>query len=69
MLLTLINEILDISKAEAGKLTVERAEYDTLTMLREIRLLVIQKAEEKGLELVKQGVTTPEELLRIAYYA
>lgn len=51
MLLTLINEILDISKAEAGKLTVERAEYDTLTMLREIRLLVIQKAEEKGLEL------------------
>ena len=23
----------------------------------------------KGLELVKQGVTTPEELLRIAYYA
>ena len=51
MLLTLINEILDISKAEAGKLTIERAEYDTLTMLREIRLLVIQKAEEKGLEL------------------
>jgi len=23
----------------------------------------------EGLELVKQGVTTPEELLRIAYYA
>lgn len=51
MLLTLINEILDISKAESGKLTVENAEYDVLTMLREIRLLVVQKAEEKGLQL------------------
>lgn len=51
MLLTLINEILDISKAESGMLTVERAEYDTLTLFREIRLLVVQKAEEKGLEL------------------
>ena len=52
MLLTLINEILDISRAESGKLTVENTEYDTLTLLREIRLLVAQKAEEKGLELV-----------------
>lgn len=51
MLLTLINEILDISKAESGKLTIEQVEYDTLTLLREIRLLVVQKAEEKGLEL------------------
>lgn len=51
MLLTLINEILDISKAESGMLTVERTEYDTLTLFREIRLLVVQKAEEKGLEL------------------
>lgn len=29
----------------------------------------MRSLKEKGLELVKQGVTTPEELLRIAYYA
>ena len=29
----------------------------------------MRSLKEKGLKLVKQGVTTPEELLRIAYYA
>ena len=29
----------------------------------------MRSLKEKGLELVKQGVTTPEELLRFAYYA
>lgn len=50
-LLTLINDILDLSKAESGKMTIEAEEYDTLAMLRDIRLLTSQKAEEKGLEL------------------
>ena len=29
----------------------------------------MKSLREKGLELVREGVTTPEELLRIAYYA
>ena len=50
-LLTLINDILDISRAESGKLTIENREYDTMELLRDIRLLTVQKAEERGLDM------------------
>ncbi len=50
-LLTLINDILDISRAESGKLTIESREYDTMELLRDIRLLTVQKAEERGLDM------------------
>lgn len=50
-LLTLVNDILDISRAESGKLTIEKEEYDTLELLRDVRLLTVQKAEERGLDM------------------
>lgn len=50
-LLTLINDILDISRAESGKLVIEHEEYNIMELLRDIRLLTVQKAEERGLEL------------------
>lgn len=50
-LLTLINDILDISRAESGKLTIDSREYDTMELLRDIRLLTVQKAEERGLAM------------------
>ena len=46
------------------------AQYDDIKdMTQKITQIVADDLKEKGLELVKQGVTTPEELLRIAYYA
>lgn len=50
-LLTLINDVLDISRAESGKMLIEKEEYDTLELLRDVRLLTVQKAEERGLEM------------------
>lgn len=58
-LLTLVNDILDISRAESGKLTFEEREYSTMDLLRDIRLLTVQKAEERGLDLI---ITTSREL-------
>ncbi|MBL8492000.1 MAG: response regulator [Rhodocyclaceae bacterium] len=61
-LLAVINDILDISKIEAGKLTLERADFDLAAMLARICALVAEKAQAKGLELVVDTDALPEVL-------
>jgi signal transduction histidine kinase/DNA-binding response OmpR family regulator/HPt (histidine-containing phosphotransfer) domain-containing protein len=51
-LLRIINDILDISKIEAGKLTIEHTDFELETMLASVVNLVADKAAEKGLELL-----------------
>ena len=51
-LLRIINDILDLSKIEAGKLAIESAEFELETMLAGVVNVVADKAEEKGLELL-----------------
>ncbi|MCH7990507.1 MAG: response regulator [Planctomycetes bacterium] len=48
-LLDLINDILDISKIEAGKLRIEEIKFSPCQILAEIALLLRARAEEKGL--------------------
>jgi two-component system sensor histidine kinase/response regulator len=51
-LLTIINDILDYSKIEAGKLTVENIEFDLDKVLDNVANLIADKAAAKGLELL-----------------
>lgn len=51
-LLGIINDILDFSKVEAGKLTLERIDFQLLPVLDNVFTLIGSKAAEKGLELV-----------------
>lgn len=51
-LLSLINEILDFSRLEAGKMDVENIEYDFHELLGETTIAVALMAEKKGLEVV-----------------
>ncbi|MGZ8216751.1 response regulator [Methylomagnum sp.] len=51
-LLSIINDILDISKIEAGKLVLEEAEFDLEGLLATVSSLVADKAESRGVELV-----------------
>ena len=51
-LLLLINDILDYSKIEAGKLELETLEFDLRTTLEETMDMMAVKAQEKGLELL-----------------
>ena len=50
MLLALINDILDMSKIESGKMDIVPVSYDVGTMLSDIVNMIWVKAKEKGLE-------------------
>ncbi|SDH86424.1 response regulator [Propionivibrio dicarboxylicus] len=51
-LLGVINDILDISKIESGKLVLERVDFELDSMLSRICSMVVERAREKNLELV-----------------
>ncbi len=50
-LLTLINEILDISKLEAGEMAMETLDFDLSTCVEEVLELLAPQAHSKGLEI------------------
>jgi len=51
-LLQIINDILDLSKIEAGRMELESAEFDLESTLGELSRMLSLKADEKGLDLV-----------------
>ncbi|MGK7929549.1 MAG: ATP-binding protein [Spirulina sp.] len=51
-LLTLINNVLDLSKMEAGKMTLNPRNFDLYLLLHEIEDLLHLQAESKGLQLL-----------------
>lgn len=50
-LLSLINDILDISKIESGKLEIISVEYDISSLIHDIMNMIKMKAQDKGLAL------------------
>jgi len=70
-LLTLIDNILDLSKIEAGKMTLNVCNFDLYSLLEEVEDLLHFKAEKKGLQLLfdcdenlPQYISTDETKLR-----
>jgi two-component system sensor histidine kinase/response regulator len=51
-LLGIINEILDFSKMEAGKLTLEHIDFSLADVMDHIANILVPKAEAKGIELL-----------------
>ncbi|HLO50739.1 MAG TPA: histidine kinase dimerization/phospho-acceptor domain-containing protein, partial [Kamptonema sp.] len=54
-LLTLINNVLDLSKIEAGKTTLNPKNFDLHRLLDDIHDMFQMKAEEKGLQLLLES--------------
>ena len=50
-LIDLINNVLDFSKMDAGKLTLEETDFELRKLLEEVIELVARPAQQKGLEL------------------
>jgi predicted ATPase/signal transduction histidine kinase/FixJ family two-component response regulator len=70
-LLTLINQVLDLSKIEAGRTTLNETSFDIYRLLDDLQDMFQLKAEDKGLQLlfertpdVPQFVRTDEVKLR-----
>jgi len=61
-LLSIINDILDLSKIEAGKLTLDEVSFALDDVVHKACALVADKAHQKGLELVIDVVKVPERL-------
>jgi signal transduction histidine kinase/CheY-like chemotaxis protein len=51
-LLSIINDILDVSKIEAGKMSVEPIPFDLRPAVEDMAELMASKAHEKGLDLI-----------------
>ena len=49
-LLRIINEILDLSKIEAGKLNIEKVDFNLFELLEHVKNLLENKAEEKNID-------------------
>lgn len=50
-LLVIINDILDLSKIEAGKIIIEKIDFSLRDLIHSIQEIMALKAEQKGLEL------------------
>ncbi len=62
-LLSLIDDILDLSKVEAGKMTVENIEFSLAEMLSDIQASMNLKAESKGIQFIFFIETTAPHLI------
>ncbi|MCX7019004.1 MAG: response regulator [Candidatus Sumerlaeota bacterium] len=51
-LLALLNDILDLSKIEAGKLEIETLDFDLCVLLEDFAALLALRAHDKGLEFI-----------------
>ncbi|CAN5437210.1 hypothetical protein BH09ACT12_BH09ACT12_02710 [soil metagenome] len=63
-LLALVNDILDLSKIEAGRLDLEEVDFDPRTIVEQSAALVTDRAQEKGLELVVSSAANLPSLVR-----
>jgi PAS domain S-box-containing protein len=62
-LLSIINDILDLSKIEAGKLVLEEAPVDVRRLLADVASILSERAEAKGLQLRVEAEALPANLL------
>jgi PAS domain S-box-containing protein len=62
-LLSVINNVLDISKIEAGKLSLEEAPVEVDRLMDNISQILAERVREKGIELRVESVKLPSNLV------
>ena len=56
-LLSMINDVLDLSKIEAGRVELQEHPFDLVTLIEEISVMIQSRAVEKGLFVVVEAET------------
>jgi urea ABC transporter urea binding protein len=56
-LLSMINDVLDLSKIEAGRVELQEHSFDLVALIREISAMIQTRAEEKGLSVAVEVET------------
>src|SRR5690606_37839380 len=64
LLLGILNDVLDLSKIEAGKLEIHREPCSVLSIVSDVRSLMDPQAVEKGIELNTHFETPLPETIR-----
>ena len=62
-LLDVINDVLDLSKIESGKLRLERTSFQVDSVISRCCALMAERVRAKGLELVVSGLNLPRSLV------
>jgi PAS domain S-box-containing protein len=62
-LMSIINDILDISKIEAGRFVLEEVQVDIDVLLGNVRSIIAERAESKGIRLVIETCPLPPGLI------
>ncbi len=63
VLLELINEVLDMSKLESGKVTLEHVPFDMIEVSQTTYNIIAKQAEEHGIEIIQVDCHTPHHRL------
>jgi len=61
-LLTIINDILDLSKIEAGRLPLRSTDFSLDTVVKHVRSLIAEQARSKGLSIEVDTTNVPPQL-------
>ena len=54
-LLTMINDVLDLSKIEAGRIELQEHPFDLVALIEEISVMIQSRAAEKGLSVAVEA--------------
>ncbi len=63
LLLELVNEVLDMSKLESGRMEFEHVPFDILEVSIEVYTVIEKQAKERGIEIVQKDCHTPHRKL------
>ncbi len=59
VLLELVNEVLDMSKLESGKIVLEHIPFDLKQLSRSVSMLIVKQAENRRIQILEEDCSVP----------